>query len=41
LVIALLARFSSILALLQKFRMATTILLAALGVLRTVETLWG
>jgi len=41
LVTALLARFSSILVLLQKFRMATTILLAALGVLRTVETLWG
>ncbi|HBP53229.1 MAG TPA: hydantoin utilization protein, partial [Synechococcus sp. UBA8638] len=41
LVTALLARFGSILALLRKLRMATTILLAALGVFWTVETLWG
>lgn len=41
LVTALLARLGSILALLQKFRMATTVLLAALGVFWTVETLWG
>lgn len=41
LVTALLAQSRPILALLQRLRMATTTLLAALGAIWTVEVLWG
>lgn len=40
-VTALLAQSRSILALLQRLRMATTTLLVAMGVIWTVEVLWG